>query len=520
MDSGEKYRSIPDNATGGIFQTTSDGRGLMANPALARMPRYDSPEDLFKTVTNIREQIYVESPKRDELLYLINQHGFVRDFEMKFYRKDGSIIYVSLNVQAVRDQDHNILCYEGTLEDISERKHIEELNIAKEAAEAATKAKNKFLAYMSHELRKPMNAIIGLSNLALNTDLSVKQRDYLNRIKTSAWSLLGVINDILDLSNIAAGKPEMESVDFRLHDIMNNIHGMFCANAIEKGIELMISAAEDVPCAADLSGVRVLLVEDNLINQQVAREILEGASLVVHTANNGLEAVEAVRSDEYDAVIMDLEMPVMSGYEATRLIREESRHAELPIIAMTAHAIQGTREACLAAGMNDYIAKPIEKGQLFSVLTRWVKPRSTARDYNTAMEHEEVRAQALGSEFPESIPGIDISSGLERLGGEKELFAGLLKDFSCDYAGMADEIKTALNCNDMDKAAQLAHAVRGVAGLLSAEEIYRAAFELEKGIRQKRLDVLEGLWGEFDKALRQVVQSVKNMELAGWFRAN
>jgi CheY-like chemotaxis protein len=134
----------------------------------------------------------------------------------------------------------------------------------------------------------------------------------------------------------------------------------------------------------NFTGVRLLLVEDNLINQLVAREILENAGLLVDAVNNGIEAVEAVRSNDYDAVIMDVEMPVMSGYEATRLIRGDARNKDLPIIAMTAHALQEVREECVVAGMNDYVTKPIEVGWLLSVLTRWVKPRSLVQDGKTA----------------------------------------------------------------------------------------------------------------------------------------
>jgi CheY-like chemotaxis protein len=155
-----------------------------------------------------------------------------------------------------------------------------------------------------------------------------------------------------------------------------------CQPEVREGKEGKTAAQPE----ADFTGVRLLLVEDNLINQEVAREILEGAGFVVDAVNNGLEAVEAVRSNDYDAVVMDVEMPVMSGYEATRLIRGDARSKDLPIIAMTAHALQEVREECLAVGMNDYVTKPIEKGWVFSVLSRWVKPRSLVRDSRTATD--------------------------------------------------------------------------------------------------------------------------------------
>ena len=651
-ESEEKYRGIFDNATEGIFQTAPDGRILMANPALARMGGYNGPEELLKSITNLKEQLYVESPKRDELLNLIDEQGFVKDFELNIYRRDGSIIDVSVNVHAVRDKNQNVLYYEGMLKDITEKKWMEDLKIAKESAEAATQAKNRFLANMSHEIRTPMNAIIGLTNLALRTDLMPKQRDYLNKIETSAKSLLVIINDILDLSKIEAGKLQIDSVDFHLQDIINNTITMFSVKAMEKGINLKVSVAEDVPCAlvgdpmrlgqvlvnltsnaikftesgyiliavgllekdsgrcklsfsltdtgigmtsdqisklfvafsqADSSvtrrfggtglglaiskwlvemmggeiwvnsipgkgstfhftadfnrqleeyqknkkdatepgfmdgmrGARVLLVEDNILNQQVAKEILEGAGLIVEVANYGLEAVAAVSRLDYDAVLMDVQMPEMSGYEATHLIRCDPRSANLPIIAMTAHAIQGTRDECLTAGMNDYIAKPIDKNDLFSILNRWIKQRLPDQGYKPNMACDEEQREAIEQTLPDTLPGIDIPAGLERLGGDRRLFIRLLLGFSHDYADVTDEIKAALSRNDMDTAIRLAHTVKGVSGNLSAKDLYAVASELEKSIKLKIREKFNVLLEAFDQALRQVLESVTLLNTTG-----
>ncbi|HVO65037.1 MAG TPA: AAA family ATPase [Syntrophales bacterium] len=646
-ESEEKYRGIFDNATEGIFRTTPDGQILMANPALAKMGGYDRPEDLLKSITNLREQLYVEAAKRNDLLKLIDDRGFAKDFELKLYRKDGSIRDVSANVHAVRDKNQNILYYEGMLKDITEKKQIEELKIAKESAEAATQAKNKFLANMSHEIRTPMNAIIGLSQLTLKTDLMPKQLDYLNKIETSAKSLLVIVNDILDLSKIEAGKLEIDSVAFHLQDIINDIVTMFSVKAVEKGINLKVSVADEVPCAlvgdpmrlrqvfvnltdnavkftesgyilidvgllekddercklcfsvtdtgigmtseqvsrlfvafsqADSSvtrrfggtglglaiskwlvemmcgeiwvkstpgkgstfqftvefdrqlevqeskkyfihpefidrirGARVLLVEDNILNQQVAKEILEGEGLIVEVANCGQEAVSALSKQDYAAVLMDVQMPDMSGYETTRLIRNDPLHTNLPIIAMTAHAIQGTQEESLAAGMNDYITKPIDRNNLFSILNRWIKPGLLELDYKTAMTCAGVQGETIVQTLTDTLPGIDIHAALERLGGNRELFKRLLLRFSSDYADVKDKIKAALSHNDMDTAVRLAHTVKGVSGNLSANDLHAAASELEKSIRRKIMENLDNLLEDFDQALRQVLESVTRL---------
>jgi CheY-like chemotaxis protein len=124
----------------------------------------------------------------------------------------------------------------------------------------------------------------------------------------------------------------------------------------------------------DIRGAWILLVEDNEINQQVARELLEGAGLPVAIATNGEEAVGAVKKKDFEAVLMDVQMPVMDGYQATREIRKDERLKGLPIIAMTAHAMTGDREKCLKAGMNDYVSKPIDPDELFFTLVKWIKP--------------------------------------------------------------------------------------------------------------------------------------------------
>ncbi len=378
---------------------------------------------------------------------------------------------------------------------------------ATEAAESANRAKSEFLANMSHEIRTPMNAIIGLTHLAREARPAPPVGEHLKRISVAANSLLRIINDILDLSKIEAGKLAIEPVRFELKALLDDVVSMTGVSAKQKGVEFSLRVAPDVPQAlradadrigqilanlcsnavkftdrgavtvvvrmiaaeeknvtieiavedtgvgmsaaqlaglfqpfsqvdtsstrrktgtglglsismrlaaamggkievesepgrgstfrftvdceraapsppglpqpsgetrADLAGARVLVVEDDEVNQLVARGVLEAAGAKVSIASTGREALALIRPGAYDIVLMDLQMPGMDGIETTRRLREDPALADLPIVAMTASAMAGDRERMLEAGMNDYVAKPVRVAAIYATLRKWL----------------------------------------------------------------------------------------------------------------------------------------------------
>jgi len=267
-----------------------------------------------------------------------------------------------------------------------------------------------------------------------------------------------------------------------------------------------------------IRGAQVLLVEDNDINRQIAVEFLEKAGLIVTEAVNGAEAVQRVGSwpQPYDLILMDIQMPVMDGLNATRRIRqlEGSTQDVPPIVAMTAHAMTGDREKSLAAGMNDHLTKPIDPEVLQKMLLKWIPAasRSLPEGYTLPLAgfEQQIASDELFSGSIPGIPGINIRSGLNRVSGKRSLYQKLLFHFKGKYRDMPREIHDALKANQYKNALGMLHTLKGVAGNLGAEDLARSAAELEKALKAGETRVT-GLLENLCERCDQVVSSLDTL---------
>lgn len=784
--SEEKYRRLFETSTEGIVVLGPDTRITMVNDVLAQMLGYKREEMIGLEVEAI---VYKDDLSDHEVEIAQRLEGHAAQYERRLVRRDGTPVWTIISSTPMLSDEGEFQGSFAMVTDISDLRRAqaelklaydqmeqrvidrtEELNEtnrlltteihirkqtekeiikAKESAEHATRAKSEFLANMSHEIRTPMNAIIGMTHLAKMTELTATQKDYLNKIDISARSLLGIINDVLDMSKIEAGMLSIETVGFQLDQVLEQLTSIVSPRANEKQLEFLINVEPDVPSAivgdsmrlsqilinicnnaikftdkgsvvvsigalekdddnvklrftvkddgigisaeqipelfqpftqADasttrkyggtglglnlcnqlvelmggeigveselgkgslfwveisfpiynkaedsvllpselqglstlvvddnptsrvilkgmleqmglnvtlakngrealeilrntpsengfkllvidwrmpemdgletastilsdssifpkppmfmvsaygnaalvkktnemgfkgllfkpvnqsflfnlvvetlgkglvvrnggtqasdssdsLEGTKVLLVEDNEINRQVAQEILASVGIQVFEAFNGQEAIDFLDENEVDLVLMDIQMPIMDGHEATKLLRKQERFKDLPIIAMTAHAMVDDIKKSAEIGMNGHIAKPFDPDELFEILGKWV--------HNGDTPHAKAKVEEAGEpedSLPKKLEGIDVELGLKRARGNEKLYRNLLLLLDEKYADAAKEIEQAITEGRREDGVSLAHSVKGTSGMLGAMELFEAASTLE-----------------------------------------
>ncbi|MCP3951693.1 MAG: PAS domain S-box protein, partial [Desulfobacterales bacterium] len=256
-----------------------------------------------------------------------------------------------------------------------------------------------------------------------------------------------------------------------------------------------------------LNSRRVLIVEDNDTNLQVARELLEQVGLEVVTAANGREAVALAAKHRFDGVLMDLQMPVMDGFTATREIRIGSSPSDLPILAMTANAMVADREKCLAAGMNDHIAKPIKPEVLYKTLVHNLRPDVDVNDYLNNGKTPEPGSWEAAADLP-NLDGVDVQTGLGSVNNDWKLYTKLLSDFHNRHQHIKAEIQTELERGNLGVAQRLAHTIKGLAGTVGAQKMSEIASQLESALKYDRPNRLPDLLDSFGKEVARVMATL------------
>ncbi|MBF0379601.1 MAG: response regulator [Magnetococcales bacterium] len=284
--------------------------------------------------------------------------------------------------------------------------------------------------------------------------------------------------------------------------LLNSILMIFGEDSINPSKTDKILASE-IETRTKIKDARILVVDDNAINQQVAQELLELVGLNVDLANNGAQAIDKLQSNTYDTILMDIQMPVMGGLEATRYIRSELGFVKLPIIAMTAYAMPDEKIKCIEAGMNDHIAKPIRPERLYATLTKWVGPVKVP-DLDSHNNTDDITLP----DFPE----LNIQTGLMRMAGNRAGYRRLLIRFRKEHGKTANTIQNSIANGDLQEAKRLAHLIKGVSSNIGAELLFKATIKLEEALLHSDKDEQSEALELFTQAMAAVITSLQGLE--------
>jgi len=638
--------SVVEQSADGMTISDMEGNLLFINNAWIIMHGYEGEEELLGQNLSVFHDKEQFKDDVEPFIRKVMEDGHYTG-EVGHICRNGKKFSTQMTTTLLRDENDVPIAMAGVATDITERKMAErqleeskqqtekvnqELKNALEYAnkmavdaKMASSAKSEFLANMSHEIRTPMNGIIGMTDLALDSELTPNQREYLNAVKISADSLLNLINGILDFSRIEAGKVELETIDFSLQDCVGNVIQILTQRAIKKGVVLKNRLSDKIPdllngdpyrlkqiitnlignaikftdegeivvsveveshkknrvnlhfsvtdtgigipkdkkqkifdafsqadgsttrqyggtglglaISAELAGLmegkmwvvspvedkkisvggpgstfhftttftipsdvkqpkhtekrlkaekeneepdmlansegkplRILLAEDNPINQKLAEVLLRKKGWEVVTVSTGIEALNSLRSQIFDIILMDVQMPEMDGYEATKIIRNlKSEIRNIPIIAMTAHALKGDREKCLEAGMDDYIAKPIKAEEFYRIISEFGNGKISISETNQQVS-------------------IDLSKALESVDNDRQLLQELTADFIDTYPSQLELLRKVIENDETEQVDRIAHSLKGNVSIFGAKTAYDLANKLELMGRQSQLE--------------------------------
>ncbi|CAK0752768.1 two-component system, sensor histidine kinase and response regulator [Gammaproteobacteria bacterium] len=286
--------------------------------------------------------------------------------------------------------------------------------------------------------------------------------------------------------------------------LLDTLH-MAIGHGGERALATSRTIANTVPDSTGLDGIHLLVAEDNITNRDIVREIFSDVGITVDFSENGAEAVRAFSENHYDAVLMDLHMPVMDGYDATRCIRANPEGELVPIIAMTADAMMQDRENCLEAGMNDHVAKPIDVGQLFDVLRKWTQRSNTLAALETG---QSAKVAKIATEQPLTI---DIVQAVRRLGGREIVFRKLLRQFISANLEVVEKIRAAFSENDLAQIRLIAHTITGAAANIGALAVSTAARSLEEAVKEGTPERIALGLDELNSRMQDLIAATKQL---------